>query len=68
VFGDLNFRLQLGYDIDTESVLKQINSGEFENLIKRDDLMVHGGSIDYLQGFQEGKIQFAPTYKYQIGT
>ena len=68
VFGDLNFRLQLAYDIDTETVLKQLNSSEFDNLIKRDDLMVHGGSVDYLQGFQEGKIVFAPTYKYQIGT
>jgi hypothetical protein len=48
VFGDLNFRLQLAYDIDTETIVKQINSGDFQNLIKRDDLMVHGGVIDFL--------------------
>lgn len=59
-FGDLNYRIQLPDD----DVRARIAKGEYEHLLRNEQLNMEkiGGRV--FQGFVEGKVSFAPTYKY----
>uniref|UniRef100_A0A7S1XEN9 Inositol polyphosphate-related phosphatase domain-containing protein n=1 Tax=Compsopogon caeruleus TaxID=31354 RepID=A0A7S1XEN9_9RHOD len=60
--GDLNYRISIPLD----EVLDFIEKKEFDQLAKYDQLNIarRGGRV--LQGFQEGPLQFAPTFKYDL--
>ncbi|XP_053380389.1 phosphatidylinositol polyphosphate 5-phosphatase type IV-like [Mercenaria mercenaria] len=69
--GDLNFRIEAYKGKQAvEDIVKYIEQQEhtnFEDLLAGDQLskLIVEGSI--FQGFQEGRINFRPTYKYDIG-
>ncbi|KAL4219311.1 inositol polyphosphate 5-phosphatase [Mactra antiquata] len=69
--GDLNFRIEVYKGKEAvENIVNYIEQQEhtnFEGLLAGDQLstLIVEGSI--FQGFQEGRINFRPTYKYDIG-
>jgi len=63
-YGDLNYRIQLKY----EAVLKCIKEKDFETLLSNDQLTIEKKEGRVLENFSEGKIKFAPTYKFDKGT
>ncbi|XP_061341449.1 type I inositol polyphosphate 5-phosphatase 8-like [Gastrolobium bilobum] len=58
--GDLNYRLAAGYD-DTHELLKKNN---WQALLEMDQLRIEQRAGRVFQGWNEGSIYFAPTYKY----
>lgn len=64
--GDLNYRVD--EIIPTERVIKLANKGDLEELIQSDQLNLERAAGRTFQGFEEGKLTFRPTYKYQPGT
>ena len=65
-FGDLNYRIQ--ENLTTNEVLEIVKRGAFTSLLGNDQLNVEIDSKNVFNGFEEGRIEFAPTYKYQPGT
>ncbi|KAL1922020.1 uncharacterized protein VTP21DRAFT_10662 [Calcarisporiella thermophila] len=63
-FGDLNYRVTL----PEEDVKKLLSQGEMDLLLGHDQLTVEKRAGRVFDGFHEGKIQFAPSYKYVVGT
>lgn len=63
--GDLNFRLD---EIPREEVLELIAAADFPSLLKHDQLNAALEKEKILEGFQEMKIGFPPTYKFDRGT
>ncbi|XP_052223166.1 phosphatidylinositol polyphosphate 5-phosphatase type IV-like [Dreissena polymorpha] len=69
--GDLNFRIEVYKGKQAvEDIVKYIEEQEhknFEDLVAGDQLtkLIVEGKV--FQGFQEGRINFRPTYKYDIG-
>lgn len=62
--GDLNYRIQ-----QTNSfVRKKISKGEWDALVKFDQLRKQMSLGNCFIGFQEGSLAFAPTYKYDPNT
>ena len=61
--GDLNYRIDGNYD----QVKELIIAGEFSPLLACDQLLREMSSGRVFQGMQEGKITFAPTYKFDKG-
>ncbi|XP_024981382.1 type I inositol polyphosphate 5-phosphatase 4-like [Cynara cardunculus var. scolymus] len=59
-FGDLNYRLYLQDDIARELIKKQ----DWRALQEFDQLRQELGDGGVFQGWREGNIEFAPTYKY----
>ena len=64
ILGDLNFRIEESFERSIELIQRR----EYEKLVEFDQLYLcrlkDGGLIDV----NEAKINFPPTYKYQIGT
>ncbi|KAJ1375526.1 Inositol polyphosphate-related phosphatase, partial [Sesbania bispinosa] len=58
--GDLNYRLAAGYD-DTHELLKKNN---WQALLEKDQLRIEQRAGRVFEGWKEGSIYFAPTYKY----
>lgn len=58
--GDLNYRLVAGYD-DTHELLKKNN---WQALLEKDQLRIEQRAGRVFEGWNEGGIYFAPTYKY----
>ncbi|KAK7245239.1 hypothetical protein RIF29_40074 [Crotalaria pallida] len=58
--GDLNYRLAAGYD-DTHELLKKNN---WQALLEKDQLRIEQRAGRVFKGWNEGGIDFAPTYKY----
>ncbi|XP_027352914.1 type I inositol polyphosphate 5-phosphatase 8-like [Abrus precatorius] len=58
--GDLNYRLAAGYD-DTHELLKKNN---WQALLEKDQLRIEQKAGRVFEGWNEGNIYFAPTYKY----
>ncbi|KAG4393824.1 hypothetical protein GLYMA_03G173000v4 [Glycine max] len=58
--GDLNYRLAAGYD-DTHELLKKNN---WQALLEKDQLRIEQKAGRVFNGWNEGNIYFAPTYKY----
>ncbi|KAF7038296.1 hypothetical protein CFC21_048496 [Triticum aestivum] len=59
-FGDLNYRIALSYE-DTKRLLTENN---WDALFEKDQLKIERDAGRVFKGWNEGKIYFAPTYKY----
>ncbi|XP_067862428.1 phosphatidylinositol 4,5-bisphosphate 5-phosphatase A [Heptranchias perlo] len=64
-FGDLNFRIEQ-YDI--RFVKSAIEKNKLGLLWEKDQLNIAKVIEPALNGFQEGPLNFRPTYKYDVGT
>ncbi|XP_072342294.1 phosphatidylinositol 4,5-bisphosphate 5-phosphatase A [Scyliorhinus torazame] len=64
-FGDLNFRIEQ-YDI--RFVKSAIERNKLGLLWEKDQLNIAKAIEPALNGFQEGPLNFRPTYKYDVGT
>ena len=62
--GDLNYRI----DLDRATAEKEINSQNWDELLKYDQLLCQKDQEKVFKGWQEAPIDFAPTYKYDYGT
>jgi phosphatidylinositol-bisphosphatase len=62
--GDLNYRL----DLDDEVIKSKIKEADFDTLLQADQLLKAQLNDQAFRDFQEGTINFMPTYKYDIGT
>ncbi|XP_019459503.1 PREDICTED: type I inositol polyphosphate 5-phosphatase 5-like isoform X2 [Lupinus angustifolius] len=58
--GDLNYRVSLSYD-ETRVLLED---NEWDALLEKDQLNIERDAGRVFNGFKEGRILFAPTYKY----
>jgi len=60
--GDFNFRL----DMEREEVKDLISRQEWSLLLEKDQLCVEKNKGNVFEGYNEGNIAFAPTYKYDL--
>ncbi|RHN42953.1 putative phosphoric monoester hydrolase [Medicago truncatula] len=58
--GDLNYRVALSYE-ETRVLLED---NDWDTLLEKDQLNIERDAGRVFSGFKEGKIVFAPTYKY----
>ncbi|EEE65356.1 hypothetical protein OsJ_20639 [Oryza sativa Japonica Group] len=58
--GDLNYRMSLSYD-ETRTLLED---NDWDALLEKDQLLIEREAGRVFRGWNEGKICFAPTYKY----
>lgn len=65
--GDLNYRIDA---MSRDAVVKSVRSGIYSKLLERDQLLVSRRRNPQfcLLVFHESRINFAPTYKYDIGS
>lgn len=63
--GDLNYRLSL---LDLADVYRRIEAQDWAGLLAHDQLLHEKSRGNAFKYFQEGPINFGPTYKYQPGT
>ncbi|KAI4323656.1 hypothetical protein L6164_023245 [Bauhinia variegata] len=63
-FGDLNYRISLSYDEAKRLVEKK----DWPSLFAKDQLKMEREAGRVFKGWQEGKIYFAPTYKYPFNS
>lgn len=63
-FGDLNYRIALSY-ADTKKFLTENN---WDALFEKDQLKIERDAGRVFKGWNEGKIYFAPTYKYSCNS
>lgn len=64
--GDLNYRID--ESMGTEKVLQLSEKGTFDELRSLDQLNIERAAGRVFVGFEEGRLNFRPTYKYQPGT
>ncbi|KAI3639961.1 hypothetical protein MIR68_002002 [Amoeboaphelidium protococcarum] len=62
--GDFNYRI----DSANDEVRGRINKGDHLSLLALDQLGIQMRLGGAFQGFQEGKITFPPTYRFDVGT
>ncbi|XP_024927777.3 type I inositol polyphosphate 5-phosphatase 10 isoform X1 [Ziziphus jujuba] len=62
--GDLNYRIALSYS-DTRKLLEAQN---WDALLNKDQLKIEREAGRVFKGWREGKIYFAPTYKYSYNS
>jgi hypothetical protein len=62
--GDLNYRLAAGYD-EIHELLKNNN---LKALLEKDQLRMEQNAGRIFEGWNEGSIYFAPTYKYLMNS
>ncbi|XP_019464395.1 PREDICTED: type IV inositol polyphosphate 5-phosphatase 9-like isoform X2 [Lupinus angustifolius] len=60
LLGDLNYRISL----PEETIRLLVENGDWDSLFENDQLMKEQMSGNMLRGWNEGAIEFAPTYKY----
>ncbi|KAF6204707.1 hypothetical protein GE061_018868 [Apolygus lucorum] len=60
--GDFNYRI----DLDKEEVKELVRNNELQKLFESDQLKIQKDSGSVFQNFNEGDINFAPTYKYDL--
>ncbi|KAJ5899822.1 hypothetical protein N7495_004566 [Penicillium taxi] len=63
-FGDFNYRIGLGNQI----VRDLVSQSDYQKLYANDQLNLQMIAGRAFQFYSEGSIQFAPTYKYDVGT
>ncbi|XP_054903286.1 type II inositol 1,4,5-trisphosphate 5-phosphatase isoform X1 [Poeciliopsis prolifica] len=63
--GDLNYRIS---ELDVDSVKDLISKNDFETLHSYDQLKRQIDGKAVFVGFEEGEIDFQPTYKYDTGS
>ncbi|GKV25348.1 hypothetical protein SLEP1_g34800 [Rubroshorea leprosula] len=59
-FGDLNYRVSLSY----EDALVLLENNDWDTMLAKDQLRIEREAGRAFTGFKEGRILFAPTYKY----
>ncbi|XP_036249144.1 phosphatidylinositol 4,5-bisphosphate 5-phosphatase A isoform X1 [Molothrus ater] len=64
-FGDLNFRIE---SLDICFVKYAIDSNVLSQLWEKDQLNIAKNTWPVLRGFQEGPLNFPPTFKFDVGT
>ncbi|XP_040433227.1 phosphatidylinositol 4,5-bisphosphate 5-phosphatase A isoform X4 [Cygnus olor] len=64
-FGDLNFRIE---SLDIRFVKYAIDSNILNQLWEKDQLNIAKSTWPVLTGFQEGPLNFPPTFKFDVGT
>ncbi|NWI65230.1 PI5PA phosphatase, partial [Todus mexicanus] len=64
-FGDLNFRIE---SLDIRFVKYAIDNNILSQLWEKDQLNIAKSSWPVLSGFQEGPLNFPPTFKFDVGT
>ncbi|GMH76240.1 hypothetical protein TrLO_g4041 [Triparma laevis f. longispina] len=64
--GDLNYRID--ETLSTDEVFVKSNNMEIETLRAHDQLNIERFNNNVFEGFEEGVLKFAPTYKYQPNT
>jgi len=64
--GDLNYRLNFPMSM-IEEVYKRIENKDWSYLLAKDQLTVERNNHHAFRNFQEGKVDFRPTYKYAVG-
>ncbi|CAM0944130.1 unnamed protein product [Alopecurus aequalis] len=62
--GDLNYRVTLSYD-ETRALVEE---NDWDTLLDNDQLVIERQAGRVFKGWKEGKIYFAPTYKYKPNT
>ncbi|XP_036269351.1 synaptojanin-2 isoform X1 [Pipistrellus kuhlii] len=62
--GDLNYRIDLTY----EEVFYFVKRQDWKKLLEFDQLRLQKSSGKIFKDFHEGSIDFAPTYKYDVGS
>ena len=76
-FGDLNYRIDESPDmsynnyhphLDYQKIIELIDKRDYYYLKKKDQLNIEREKGNVFQGFSEGELLFAPTYKYQPNT
>ncbi|XP_039602159.1 phosphatidylinositol 4,5-bisphosphate 5-phosphatase A-like [Polypterus senegalus] len=65
LFGDLNFRID---DLDINFVKMKIGEKDLSKLWESDQLNKAKKIEDIFAGFQEGVLNFPPTYKFDVGS
>lgn len=68
-FGDLNYRIDLGTDACIETINRWREDGDMTclmTLIEKDQLTVSKKKGLIFEGFEEGDLNFVPTYKYDL--
>lgn len=63
--GDLNYRINMN---DYALVYQRIDVEDWDGLLAADQLIIEKAAGRAFKQFEEGRIDFAPTYKYQPGT
>ncbi|KAJ4841528.1 Type I inositol polyphosphate 5-phosphatase 5 [Turnera subulata] len=58
--GDLNYRVSYGY----EETIVLLEDNDWDTLLRKDQLNIEREAGRVFNGFREGRIKFAPTYKY----
>lgn len=66
--GDLNYRIQDDVAMDEVFRLSEGGPTHWAKLWSHDQLNIERRRGNVLKGFEEGPLQFAPTYKFQAGT
>ncbi|XP_062445715.1 phosphatidylinositol 4,5-bisphosphate 5-phosphatase A isoform X2 [Rhea pennata] len=64
-FGDLNFRIE---SLDIRFVKYAIDSNILSQLWEKDQLNIAKNTWSVLSGFEEGPLNFPPTFKFDVGT
>lgn len=64
--GDLNYRID--DDLSIDEIFDKISKGDFVFLREKDQLNLERKKGNVFQSFNEGELNFPPTYKYQPGT
>ncbi|XP_011074107.1 type IV inositol polyphosphate 5-phosphatase 3 [Sesamum indicum] len=62
--GDLNYRINLSYEQTRELISKK----EWSKLVERDQLIKELKKGRTFEGWSEGSLSFAPTYKYELNS
>ena len=60
--GDFNYRINM----ERQEVIETVSKREYSRLMEHDQLKVEMDAGNVFQGFREGNIGFAPTYKYDL--
>jgi len=68
-FGDMNYRIDPVNNLTREDIVRMAMEGKYDELIKMDQFHnIHSTDKGFpLYPLTEGKINFAPTFKYDIG-
>lgn len=61
-FGDLNYRI----DLPGDEVKSLVERSAWLDLLRSDQLSVNRDAKNVFDGFHEGPVMFAPTYKYDL--
>jgi len=64
-FGDFNYRID---ELEIEAVKEHVKNEDISTLLTYDQLRRNHKEGKCFDGFKEGEINFAPTYKYDLGT